>query len=90
METFLQAALLKVTISQDQSKVATLGPYTLCLRSLLYGASEEKFETPFTVYRSFLTTESHVADLRALATAKGTLSLLGFTSASLAEAHALS
>lgn len=93
MESFFQNALLRASIDQDETKLQSLGPYALCLRSLLYGASEEREDVPhgaYTAYRSFLIDERQLNDFRNLHKTKGKLSLRGFTSASLDEAHALS
>lgn len=62
------------------------GPYALCLRSLLYGASEEREDVPkggFTVYRAMLIDEKQLDDFRNLLKSQAKVSLLGFTSASL-------
>ncbi len=47
------------------TKIQTLGPYALCLRGLLYGASDERDDMPkdgYTAYRSFLADESQFLD----------------------------
>ena len=59
----MQKAVFDATAMQNVSKIETLGPYCLCLRSLLFGASEEIFSENFLVYRSFLASKEHLADL---------------------------
>lgn len=67
MESFFQEALQSASMNRDESKVLNFGPYALCLRSLLYGASEEREDVPkggFTAYRAFLIDEKQLDDFR--------------------------
>lgn len=76
----------------DEDRRPHFGPYAIALRSLLYGASEERenmWPHQYTAYRSLLVDETQFNDFRNLYKAKAKLALHGFTSASLNESHAL-
>lgn len=93
MESFFQELLLNTQIDQNETKLLNLGPYALSLRSILYGASEERDDVPkeeFTAYRSFLIDEAQLNHFKNMQKSKKKVSLFGFTSATLSESDALS
>ena len=58
METFLPSLILQASSSKDRAKLPNIGPYCLCLRSLVFGASDNRSNDaivpPFTAFRSVL------------------------------------
>lgn len=60
MDSFLQSQLNKATLTQDVSKVQTLGPFAVALRSLLFGASDHRVDISlrpnYSIFRGLLLT----------------------------------
>ena len=59
MDSFLIPALNRATLRQDMSKLQTLGPFAVALRSLLFGASDHRVDLQnlgpsFSLYRGLL------------------------------------
>lgn len=90
MDSFVIDTLNRATIEQDQSRVVTLGPLALGLRSMLYGASEYRQDVfaqkNFNIYKGLLLDKEELTNLRKLSMSQGQrLSLVGFTSTSLSQ-----
>ena len=86
MDTFIIDALNKATMDMDESKIQSLGPLAITLRSVLYGAKDNReTEGEIVAYRGVMATESTHNDLVNISKigAKGKMNLHGYTSASL-------
>ena len=68
METFLPSFILQVSTSKDGAKLPNIGPYCLCLRTLLFGANDNRSDDvtvpPFTVFRSVLLSPNKLKQLK--------------------------
>ena len=85
MDTFIVDALNKATMEQDESKIQNLGPLAITLRSILYGAKDNRgSEGEIIAYRGIVASESTYNDLVNISKigAKGKMNLHGYTSAS--------